>query len=179
MVFKRIQRKRPDILRKALNTDFTKGAYPEWISESKMVLLQKTKTQPTPHDQIRPIGISSNSSKIYERCILTKLKYWAHKLGVWREDQSGFIHGRGTSHMLNRINAALDTKDAQLIIAVDFVKAFDNVSRNSILDSLVYYGFPNQLISVVHQALEHRLLCFHGPNGTTRIRQTEGTVQAG
>ena len=77
----------------------------------------------------RPVSLTSQTIKIFERLMCDKLIECISEIGVWNESQHGFRKGYSCLSQLmehhHRIVDILEDSDAVGIVYLDFCKAFD------------------------------------------------------
>ena len=93
-------------------------------------------------DSYRGISLTQVASKIYNRCLLNRVRPVIDK--VLRPNQNGFRKGRSTtSHILalRRIVEELKNHDIEAVLTfIDFRKAFDSIDRGRMFQILEAYG---------------------------------------
>ena len=88
-----------------------------------------------------------------------------------RPDQNGFRKGRSaTSHILalRRIVDELKTHDMEAILTfIDFRKAFDSIDRGRMLQILIAYGIPPDVVAAISVMYENTSASVITPEGKT------------
>ena len=91
----------------------------------------------------RPITLTNSDYKILAKTL-------AERLGkvittIVNEDQVGYIKGRNISTVIRTIDDAINylnkTKKAGYLLAIDYSKAFDSISKTFMLDAFSRFGF--------------------------------------
>ena len=102
-------------------------------------------------DNYRGIALSQIAAKVYNRCILNRIRPVIDK--VLRTNQNGFRKGRSTtSHILalRRIVEELRNYNREaIIIFIDFRKAFDSITREKMFQILAAYGIPEEIVDAI------------------------------
>ena len=123
----------------------------------------------TKTDNYRGISLSQVASKIYNRCLLNRIRPVIDK--VLRPNQNGFRQGRSTtSHILalRRIVEELKNHDMEAVITfIDFRKAFDSINRKRMLDILEAYGIPPDVVGAIRVMYEDTSAIVITPDGET------------
>ena len=100
-------------------------------------------------ENYRPISLLCVVSKVFERCILNKLR--DHLLKLVNSSQHGFISGRSCTtqlvEVLNYIGSLLDSGKQTDVILLDMSKAFDKVSHDALVNKLANYGIQGSLLN--------------------------------
>ena len=125
----------------------------------------------TKPENYRGISLSPIAAKIYNKLILNRIQPFIDPL--LRPNQNGFRKGRSTLPQILSIRRILEecrigNKTAALVF-VDFSKAFDSISRDTMLHILHLYGIPSPII----QAIKLMYL-----NSNSRVRTPDGLTDA-
>ncbi|XP_072028291.1 uncharacterized protein [Amphiura filiformis] len=92
-------------------------------------------------------------AKTFNRMILKILRIRPEIDRLLRNNQNGFRAGRTTvSHILalRRIIEVVNAKNLPAIITfIDFRKAFDTIHRGKMLQILITYGLPKQIVDTI------------------------------
>ncbi|CAN6294153.1 unnamed protein product [Urochloa humidicola] len=117
----------------------------ERINRAYVVLIPKIPTAMTPGDY-RPICLQNCSLKIIAKMLTTRLQQEIPKL--IDVDQTGFIKGRSISenfvYAMELVQCCNRRKLPTLVLKLDFAKAFDVVSWDSLRATMVARGFPTE-----------------------------------
>ena len=99
----------------------------------------------------RPISLTNTDYKILAKCL-------AHRLSsviadVVSEDQVGFIKGRNSSKLIRLIDDTIDfmnnSNKPGILLALDYSRAFDSISKEYILWTFKKFGFGNNFLNWV------------------------------
>lgn len=108
----------------------------------------------------RPISILPTMSKIYEKCILTRLVSFLEKNDVLSHDQFGFRSGLSTTKALNSgiqyVISSLDKGEQTVGLFLDLQKAFDTIDHSILLDKLDHYGVRGIALDLFKSYLSNR-----------------------
>ena len=99
----------------------------------------------------RPLSLSNTDYKIAAKAIANSIK--SVLPNVINNDQTGFLKGRFIGENVRLIDSviryAAEKNIPDLLLFIDFEKAFDSLERPFISDSLRYFGFGPSLINWV------------------------------
>ena len=99
----------------------------------------------------RGITLLSVPSKILTKIILNRIKDTVDS--KMRKEQAGFRKGRSCVDMINTLRIVIEQSteyQAPLHLSfVDFEKAFDSISRESIWKALTVFGIPRKIINLI------------------------------
>ena len=128
---------------------------------SKVVVIGKPNKQDyTSLNSFRPISLVGNFAKIFEKIILGRLYWTAHKFEWLSSNQHGFREGRSTdtaAHSLTSfIESAFSEKKFCASAFLDIKSAFDSAWHPAILAALSRRLCPPYLIKTVLSFLSNR-----------------------
>ena len=120
-------------------------------------------------DNYRGISLTQVASKIYNRCLLNRIRPIIDT--VLRPNQNGFRTGRSTtSHILafRRIVEELKNHDMEAVLTfIDFRKAFDSIDRVKMFQILEAYGIPPDVVAAIRVMYENTSAVVLTPEGET------------
>ena len=109
----------------------------------------------------RPITITNCDYKILSKCLAVRLQLVLDK--IIHSNQSDFMKGRQISDHIRLIDDIINLSDKLnlpgLIVSLDFAKAFDSISKQTILSSLKFFNFGNNFIQMVNTLLKNSESC--------------------
>ncbi|CAF1280177.1 unnamed protein product [Rotaria magnacalcarata] len=101
-------------------------------------------------DQTRPISLLATHSKLFEKIILEKVRYWAEMNQLIPSEQSGFRPGCLLLTRVLSIYQGVDNTMAAhiptLAIYVDYQNAYDKVWHAALIGKLNRLGIPHGLL---------------------------------
>ena len=142
------------------NRMWTQGSFPQdWKTSIILPILKTGKEQSNPKNY-RPISLTSNICKLLEKMVNNRLIWFLEKSQKLSPQQYGFRPGRSTIDPI----AALTTdilngfKERKTTTAVffDFEKAFDTISRQTIISNLKEIGVTGNMLNFIHNYLKDR-----------------------
>lgn len=146
-------------LLKLFNRCLSLKYFPIKWKKSYVSILKKPNKDLNTSGAYRPICLSSNLSKVFEKLLNRKITYHVNdKLSPY---QYGFRQNKSTINALDHIfKTAIEFKaqGPAAILAIDLKAAFDNVSWSSIISGMQLLQTPNQLVATIQNFLEDRLI---------------------
>ena len=126
-----------------INLSFNQGVFPNLLKIANVTPIHK-KGGKLDCNNYRPISLLSNISKIYEKCMHTRLSNFLRINKLFFSHQFGFRNGYSTNHALTSltemIRKALDKDKFACGVFIDLQKAFDTVDHGILLSKLNHYG---------------------------------------
>jgi len=123
---------------------FADGELSTTQKQAVLTLIHKGKD--LPRDDLgnwRPISLTNTDYKILAKCLSTRLSTVIND--IVHENQVGFMKGRKISTMVRLIDDTIDymnnSNKPGMLLAVDFRRAFDNISKDFILFAFEKFGF--------------------------------------
>ena len=128
----------------SFNFSFSKGSLSYTQKLAIITLLHKGKELPRHKlKNWRPISLTNSDYKILAKCLANRLCKVIEK--VVSEDQVGYVKGRNVSSTLRTIDDIIDfwrLRDKPgILLALDFQKAFDSISKKYMLSVFRRFGF--------------------------------------
>jgi len=145
-------------LEEQFNIIIKDGKTPASWRQSKVFLIQKGRENLTSLQNFRPIAISSISYKLFGGLIRNKLFEFCMKNKLLREEQAGFFpNRRGEENLLLmklEVEKSYNKNRSLWVGSIDIKKAFDSVNRNELIQVLVKYKVPYEIIKVIYSILK-------------------------
>ena len=111
-------------------------------------------------ENYRPVSLSSIACKILESIVKDAVLDYLKANNLLSNKQFGFLPGRSTVlQLLNVVHRWIQILDKGGIIDViycDFMKAFDTVPHNRLVDLLTHYGFKDEVLSWIKDFISDR-----------------------
>ena len=129
----------------------------------------------------RPITLLNTDYKILAKALARRLNTVLTKLIA--NDQRGFIKGRNIGTIIRTTDDVINYTNSKqlpgLLVAVDFTKAFDTISKKLIIDSLKPYGFGPDFIHWVSTLITQAESCTTHYGWTSEPFQVERGIRQG
>ena len=126
-----------------INLSFNQGIFPNLLKIANVIPIHK-KGDKLDCNNYRPISLLSNISKIFEKCMHTRLTNFLQVNKFFFSHQFGFRNGYSTNHALTSltemIRKALDEDKFACGVFIDLQKAFETVDHGILLSKLNHYG---------------------------------------
>ena len=126
-----------------INCSFLAGKFPKCLKRAVVLPLFK-KGETTDISNYRPISKLSPFSKIFEKCIKTRIVQYFCDFGIINPNQFGFQSNISTQdaliYLTEKMYQNLNNFSSTLAVYIDFSKAFDTVNRSILLAKLQKYG---------------------------------------
>ena len=149
------------ILCEIINLSFITGVFPTCFKYATVVPIFK-KGDRCNVSNYRPIAILLFLSKVFERCLYTRLMDFAAINNLFTPHQYGFLKGKSTQdalmHLTEFIYDCFNGRDGSFCINifVDFHKCFDTIDHVILIRKLELYGVPAILLNIVKNYLSDR-----------------------
>lgn len=146
-------------LKHIINLIFETGVVPSHFKIAIITPIFKAGDQ-TKVNNYRPISVISNFSKVFEKCIKSRLENFLQKNQILSKNQFAFTNGLSTNdaiyELTRNITNNLDNNKKCLTVFLDLAKAFDTVPHNTLLDVLNAYGVRGVVLDVFKSYLSER-----------------------
>ena len=154
-------------------------AWPSLWKEEFVTIIPKTRT-PTEIGHLRNISCTMLASKIYESYVLT----WALEQVKLKNNQFGGAKGCSTTHLIISIWQKIlsdleDCREATLLTAIDYAKAFNRMQFQECLKSFARHGASRELIRLVSTFLSGRRMSVRVGGSWSVARSVTGGVPQG
>ena len=177
----------PTILTETITVIFNKclklGYFPDtWKTAVVRIIPKPNKQDYSHHKSYRPISLTSNMSKVFERIIKEEIMHHAQTANILSNHQFGFMPKKSTTDALKNIfNEAIEAKKKgpAAIIAVDISGAFDHAWWSFIKYQIDSYNFPETIIKIINSYLSNRNVRFSYNNITVAKSLNRGCPQGG
>ncbi|CAB4000775.1 RNA-directed DNA polymerase from mobile element jockey [Paramuricea clavata] len=143
------------------NTSVLQGVFPDQLKRSIVVPIPKVSPPQTIEDDLRPISLTAQVSKVMEGFMLQSLM---SEVGLKLDPKQFALPGKSTTqalvYLLHLIHAALDQGHCSVrIFFADFKKGFDLVDHNVIIDELLKLQVSPAIIRWIKSFLTSREQC--------------------
>ena len=136
----------------SFNESFENGTLSYTQSSAVLTLIHKGKDLPRNKLQNwRPISLTNTDYKILAKCLANRVCKVIEK--IVSEDQVGYIKGRNISTTLRTIDDIIEywklKEKPGILLALDFQKAFDSISKKYMLCAFKRFGFGTDFLQWV------------------------------
>ena len=154
------------------------GNIPEYIMQGRWVLISKDKTECPALNDIRAISVLPAITKFFEAAIMHNFEKATYKQS-YSKNQRGFTKGYS---IIDNIRDILflaktlkenKTTNTPALIFFDFVKAYDSVPRDKLIDKLLAFEIPCNVVKLVNSMLNKFTL----KAGNETIETHKGLIQ--
>lgn len=133
-----------------INNSMLFGIFPDCLKHALVIPVYKSGSEYEVNNY-RPISILPLFSKIFEKCISSRLSCFLSRFNIISENQFGFQKSKSTTdailNFVEEIYQVLNDKKHALGISIDLRKAFDTVRHDILLRKLYKYGIRGVSLS--------------------------------
>ncbi len=152
------------------NSSFALGVFPEVWKKARVIALRKTAT-PSSVADFRPIALLCFLSKVLEKIAHTQVSEFLAGGDKLDPLQAGFRRHHSTQTALLKltddVRMAIERKQVTLLLLFDFSKAFDTISRSTLMRKLRLLGFSRSALVWIDSYLRGRSQCVLAGGGVT------------
>jgi len=149
-----------ECLVKCFNQWLSECTYPDEWKLAKIVTLNKLKAGVPKCDQTRPISLLATHSKLFEKLVLSRVRYWAEKSQLIPVEQSGFrprcLLPTRVLSIFQEVKNSMAGNVPTLAIYVDYQKAYDRVWHAALVTKLWKLGISSSLLRLIVSWLKDR-----------------------
>ena len=146
-------------LSELINLCFETGEFPTLIKMAKVTPIHKKESK-LDHLNYRPISLLSVFSKIYEKCIYSRIYHYLVQNNLIYSKQFGFRAKYSTNHAIisltEYIRSKLDSGEYVCGVFVDLEKAFDTVHHDILCEKIKAYGLRGNINNLLKSYLSGR-----------------------
>ena len=143
-----------------INRAFILGIFPEKFKVAVITPVYKSKGNKSSVENYRPISVLPTLSKIFERCIETRMSNFFYNFGIISDVQYGFTTGLSTEHAILKfcetIYSGYNLNEFMIAIFIDFQRVFDTVNLDILIRKLEAYGIRGNASRLVRSFLTNR-----------------------
>jgi len=139
-----------------INTNY----FPQQLKHAITIPIYKKNGPKEDVNNYRPISLISNVSKIFEKCIYSRIVNFIEKNKMLSKSQFGFREGKNTEKAISKLISLLKTeKKCKMVIFFDLKKAFDTVDHNILIRKLDNMGIRGNTLELLKSYLKNRTCC--------------------
>ena len=142
-----------------INLMLSSGEFPSSLKKAVIIPIFKKGDKSLPGNY-RPISLLPFLSKIFEKTILKRLAKFTADENLIHPSQYGFIKNSSTINSIldltENIYSALNLKQININVMIDFQKAFDTVNHKILLSKLGKYGIRGLPLNLISNFLSNR-----------------------
>lgn len=155
------------------NTIFSEGTYPKFWKIAKVIPLLKPNSDQFEINSYRPISLLPCLSKLLEKILANRLKFWITEENLLSRNQMGFQKGLCTTDALVKLTEEvindLNSKKHVDCIALDLTKAFDKCWPETIQSQLLHWGLTGNIFNLINSFLKNRKMMIHTSNMESKM----------
>jgi exonuclease III len=161
---------------------FTSGELSTTQRRGVLTLLHKGKELPREElDNWRPISLTNTDYKILAKVLAHRLQHVIKS--IINENQVGYMKGRNIGTILRLIDDTINYMDFNdlpgMILAVDYTKAFDTISKDFVIDVFRIFGFGEQFTQWVKVLMSNTESCVNYSGWLTDFFPLESGIRQG
>lgn len=167
---------------KLINFWFSSKIFPEQFKDSLVVPIIKNVAQGNRVDNIRPIGLLSTLSKVYEKILRSRIQHLCETTHYFGVEQHGFRPKVSTTTALQTIQQERLLNKGhrhELMISLDIKGAFDNVFHRSIIQALSTFNCPANILQIIKSYFKNRRAVINICGNSVSRPMTRGVIQGG
>lgn len=164
---------------------FDNEIFPEQFKCSLIVPCVKNNSKPLTPQNLRPIGMLSHLSKMYEKLLSRRLISLAMRTNYFGIEQQGFLPARSTTSALIAIekqrkkNRKANPVQNEIIASLDISRAFDSLKHEAIIRALIELKAPANIVEIMKKYFTSRTAKVTlGDHQVTRT-MNQGIIQGG
>lgn len=159
-IIKSLTRKAIIVITKINNSILINKTYPKIWKTARMIVIPKPGKNPAFPQNLRPISLLNNLSKITEKIIYDRIIKFLEERNCIPEEQYGFRSQHSTQHAINIVTEQILTgfnwRKQTGMVLLDIEKAFDTVWHKGIIAKMIQLNFPRYLIEIIDSYLKNR-----------------------
>ena len=148
------------IFTKIINSAISSCSIPEDWKSALVTPLFKNKGKTTDLNNYRGISVLLPMAKIFEKVLAMQITRYFEKNKLFTPHQHGFRKGHSCEtalhELISDLNLARDKKLTNMLLFIDFKKAFDTVDSKLLLAKLFHYGFDTDSLLLISDYFKGR-----------------------
>ena len=172
-----------NLLLTLFNRCISDGKIPHIWKQSLIIPIHKAGKEKKNINSYRPIALTSNVCKLFEKLIQSRLLFFCNKNKIIPINQAGFCKGRSTTEHLVKLTTQIKHQFARrksiLATFFDITKAFDQVWHHKLIQKLIQINLDAPLIKLIQDFLSERLIQVKIGNSLSTRKQLDMGVPQG
>lgn len=118
--------------------------------------------------------------KVMEALIMSRVNYYLHVTGQMSKRQYGFTEQTSTIDLLEELIKQVEgrkSNEAVALVSLDIKGAFDHAKWSIIVDRLIEYKLPRNMVKSINSYLEERKVLYKMNDGIVSKQTSQGCVQ--
>lgn len=169
-----------DCLAKFFNDIWKNQTFPEIWKSTQVIPIPKPNKDRTSTEGYRPISLLPVLLKCFNTVVKNKLEAHVEAIKYIPKNSVGFTKGKGTNDIFYKLNSAILKNKSilrQILLSIDFTKAFDNVNIAKLIKILTKINTEKTIINWLKQFLYNRKIIFDNNNNKIEITTCMGLPQ--
>ena len=142
-----------------INSSFSSGIFPDHLKIAHTIPIFK-KGDPTCINNYRPISILHFISKVFEKCLHSRLMNFLVSNNILSINQFGFLKQTSTEDailkLVDYLYDSLNSKFNSINVFIDFKKAFDTINHSILIKKMEAYGIRGLPLELMANYLQNR-----------------------
>lgn len=160
IVVKNLSHEAIELYTHALRSCLNIGYFPDTWKKAIATPVPKPGKDPRDKNAYRPISQLNHYSKILEKIINKRFKFFINDKNILPDFQFGFRPGHSTTHPLfdlfKTIKTGFRNKKSTAVLSFDIEKAFDRTWHNGLIFKMIVKDFPKYLIKIIDSFIKDR-----------------------
>jgi hypothetical protein len=131
----------------------------DW-TKTMFILILKSGKPTEEMESFRPITITSILARVFEKIILTRLKWFLESQNLLAEEQTGFRNNMSTQNSLMRfaqdVKQGFNQKKSTLAVFIDFKSVYNMAWRSKLMSKFNIYEMGGNMLSWFGRFLAQR-----------------------
>lgn len=180
-LLKKLPNRYIEIMAQTFNDIWKTQSFPPKWKEIRVIPIPKPNKNKFSVEGFRPISLLPVPLKCFNMVIKDRLENYFEANNLLPPTSFGFRKEKGTNDIIFNLNSQVmknkQNKLKQVLISIDFSKAFDNVNLDKLIKILIKFKTEKRTINWLKQFLYNRKIIFEGSNNQQEITTSAGLPQ--